>query len=468
MWPKYKAIYDLIECGANRILIRSCNGAGKSTLLASLLVQDITRFENFQGVVTGANASQLQQTLWREMKRLAKAGQVDVNELRANSWSPMDGRSIHAIAPSKIESGQGFHAERVDVIIDEATGMSGDKITALMSNATGADSLVVFTYNPINPDATVFDLEQSSIPFEELVDEDGGVILDRCLSGQWISIGISGFEHPNVIHGREIIKGAITRQYIEDMLRVDTVECAWEVPEAIQLPWNGKAYLPTPEAMARVCGAWTQHQTIGFISGGTVVSSWSVDKKAGLRIAGADIGGGGEDPSVWTSFHGNTQMPFEQVKTSELGVVASMLDKYCTDNNIDAIGIDDTGVGHGVTDRLQEHKRPYKIIPIHFGSAAKNFPEVATRKPANARCEMYLILEKAMRNGSVRILYDKELQRELTSQKIVGQKKSEMIRLEDKMLIKKRIGRSPNKADATAIALYAGRLLQHQNRPLFY
>jgi hypothetical protein len=287
-------------------------------------------------------------------------------------------------------------------------------------------------------------------------------------SNEWLSVGISAFEHPNVIHGREIIKGAITRDYIESMLRVDSTECHPLEQDAIVLPWSGKAFLPTPEALARVCGQWSQAVSTGFISGGVIVSSWSTPAVTGMRVAGADIGGGGEDPSVWTHFRGNEQMPFEQLKTGELGVVATAIDKYCVENSIDAIGIDDTGVGHGVTDRLQEGKPKYKIIPIHFGQAPKNFAEIAVRNPANARIEMYLLLEKEMRSSQIRITYDKELQRELTCQKIVGMKNTNSIRLEDKSLIRKRLGRSPNKADATAIARYTGRLLQYYNRPRIY
>ncbi|HQT27651.1 MAG TPA: hypothetical protein PLK99_13840, partial [Burkholderiales bacterium] len=325
------------------------------------------------------------------------------------------------------------------MFIDEATGMAGDKISALLSNATGGNSLCIFTYNPINPDAAVFSLEQEATPIEELLQEDGTLdekaAREFAMGDKWLSLGISAFEHPNVISGFEKVKGAVTRQFVESRLRMDSVECHRLYPDAILLPWSEAAFMPTPEAMSRVCGQWSQTMAEGFISGSVVVNSWKVEPAKGLRTAGADIGGGGEDPSVWTHFDGNQQFPFEQVKTGELGVVASMIHNYCLEHSIDVLGLDDTGVGHGVTDRLQEMKPPYKLIPINFASAAKNFPEVAVRKPANARCEMYLILEKQMRSLKLRITYDKELQRELCCQKIVGHKQSETIKIEDKALI---------------------------------
>lgn len=472
VWGKFKTIFDLIDLGVPRLLIRSCNGAGKSTALAAITLREITRHENIQIVCTGANAAQLQRTLWASIKRLGKRGGIDMDKFRATTWEPVAGRSIIALAPSKVEGGQGYHADRVVVIIDEATSMDSEKITALLSNATGSNVLCIFTYNPINPDATVYDLEQSATSLEALLDEEGEISRERInehnLTSDWVSIGISAFEHPNVIEGFEVIKGAITRDYVESMLRVDTDTCEWQYPDAIRLEWNKTAWLPTPEALARVCGQWSQAIATGFISGSVVVGSWKVEPATGLRVAGADIGGSGDDPSMWTSFCGNEQLPFESVKTGELGVVASMIHDYCIANEIDVLGIDDTGVGHGVTDRLNDYVKRYSVIPFHFGSTPFNFPEMGIREPANARCEMYLLLEKEMRSQSIRILYDKELQRELCCQKITLHSQTKKMKIEDKRLIRKRIGRSPNKADATAIARYAKKVFEYQSRPKLY
>lgn len=465
-------VYDLIDYGVPKILIHSANGIGKSTLLASIIVMELQKYDEVQVVCTGATYTQLKETLWRSTKRIARTGNIDVSDFKSFLWKVDDNRQAIAISPSKVESGQGFHSERVVVLVDEATSMDSAKLSALFSNATAKSHLFLLTYNPINPDAACYELEQTAVPIESLLTEQGTLDAakaeEQSLSNEWLSIGISAFEHPNVIEGYEVIKGAVTRSFIEGRMRMDSVECHRLTPDAITLPWLEKSYLPTPEALARVCGQWSQAMAVGFISGGVVVASWETPPRVGMKVAGADIGGGGEDPSVWTHFDGNQQMGFNSIKTGELGVVADMINSYMLEHAIDAICIDDTGVGHGVTDRLQELKPKYKIIPVHFGASPKNFPEIAIRKPANARCEMYLLLEKEMRSQGIRITYDKELQRELCSQKIVGHKQSDTIKLEDKSLITKRLGRSPNKADATALARYGGRLLQYYNRPRIY
>lgn len=473
LYPKIQAIYDLIDLGVSKFLIASNNGAGKSHLLASLAVMEMSKNADIIGICTGANASNLRRTLWAQTKKLARKAGLDVSRFLSDIWQVSDTQRFVALAPSKVEAGQGFHAERVVVFIDEATGMDRETINALLSNATGNNSLCVFTFNPIDPDAVVFDMEQNAGAFENLLNDEG--LLDEhaakkfAATGQWLSIHISAFEHPNVITGIEKIPGAVSRSFIESVLMIESVVCDPFYPEAIKLPWKEGtkeyAWMPTPEALARICGMWSSIKAIGFISGSVVVGSWKAEIRTGLKSAGADIGNG-EDPSVWTHFDGNNQIIFEQLKTNELGIVATQIDRYCNEHKIDILAIDDTGVGHGVTDRLQELKPRYIIIPVNFASAPKNFSEMGIRQPANARCEMYLLLEKEMRSQTIKILYDKELQRELTAQKLVEQKES--IRIEDKSLIRKRIGRSPNKADATALARYGARLQRYYSREIIY
>jgi phage terminase large subunit len=473
-WGKMKTIYDLIDQGATKLLIRSCNGAGKTTLLGSLVMYEIEHYEHVTVICSGATATQLKQNLWARVKKFGKlAGLTDAHEITATEFKLTETRKVVCINPAKAESAQGNHNDRVVLIIDEATALDAEKIQALISNCTGADILIIFTYNPIKPEAFVADLEseatlyrfEESVPFEEAVGSTE--IRKAIVLRDWISVGINAFEHPNVITGTEIIPGAITRDYVETLLRIDSIQCSVDYPGAIVLPWSNIAYHPTPEALARVCGRWSDSQSSGFISGSIVVESWKVEPQSGLRVLGCDIGGGGDDPSMFTVFVGNQQICFESLKTGEYGLVTKRIIELIYEHNIEVVGIDDTGVGHGVTDRLFEHHQtrplPSIIVPVNFGAKPKGFERL--RCPMNARAEMYLLLEKEIRGQHIRLLYDKELQKELTSWKIVTSKNSETIRLEDKNIIKKRIGRSPDKADATAIARYAVRLLRYHNQP---
>src|SRR5271170_4548675 len=153
MWRKLKVVYDLIDAGVSKILIRSANGIGKSTLLASVIVMEMHRDQEVQVVCTGATFTQLKETLWRATKRQARIANLSVDNFKAFQWETDANHRAIAISPAKVESGQGFHAERVVILVDEATSMDQQKLNALYSNATGNSHLFILTYNPITPDA---------------------------------------------------------------------------------------------------------------------------------------------------------------------------------------------------------------------------------------------------------------------------------------------------------------------------
>lgn len=468
-WGDFRTAFDLIDKGLRKVLFRSCNSAGKTTALSALITYEMEHHDDVKVIISGATATQLSNSLWPAVKRAARRAELaSPEDLKKKHWEQGDKRAF-LVNPAKAESGQGYHATRVVIIIDEATRFDEETMAALMSNAGTSNYLIVVTYNPIKTDAAVAHIESKAIQFDDIRDNEG-LQNKAILCDDWMCFGIDAFQHPNVIEGREVIPGAVTRETVVSLLEITSVTCASNYPDAILIPWltnangNPLAYIPTPEALARVRGQWSEAQSSGFIPGSVVVQSWSVDPIPGMRVLAADIGAEGDDPTVWTVFIGNEQIEFDSVKTGEFQVVAAKIDEAAQRHNVDVVIVDDTGVGHGVTDRLMyDSTKPYAIIPVHFGSKPKGFERI--RKPQNARCEMYLCLERELRMQKLRLLYDKEAQKELCSQKIVPAKNSETIRLEDKSLIKKRLGRSPNKADAIALARYAPKIIKYNNQP---
>lgn len=76
-------------------------------------------------------------------------------------------------------------------------------------------------------------------------------------------------------------------------------------------------------------------------------------------------------------------------------------------------------------------------------------------RPFNKRAEMYLLLQERFREGTITIPSDKELIKELAyvKYKITGD--GGTIRIAPKEEIKRELGRSPDRADAVAMAFYA-------------
>lgn len=112
------------------------------------------------------------------------------------------------------------------------------------------------------------------------------------------------------------------------------------------------------------------------------------------------------------------------------------------------VRLDSTGVGTSARDFCRELK--LKVIPIHFAEAARE-----KDKYANAIAEMWFKFGELLEAGEIDIPDDPELMQELAGRKYKYDKKGRYI-LEEKKEFKKRIGRSPDKADAIVLTFYQG------------
>lgn len=112
------------------------------------------------------------------------------------------------------------------------------------------------------------------------------------------------------------------------------------------------------------------------------------------------------------------------------------------------IRVDDTGLGGGVTDRLRE--LGHDVTAINFGGKAAE-----EEKFANVRSEMFWALRERFRSGRIAIdPKDRMLVGDLSQLKYKLTSRGQ-IKLEDKSELKKRSGRSPDRADSLALAALA-------------
>lgn len=118
-------------------------------------------------------------------------------------------------------------------------------------------------------------------------------------------------------------------------------------------------------------------------------------------------------------------------------------------HKINDCAIDSIGIGKGIYDRLTEVGR-YNIIPI-------NSAEKATEEDrfSNRRAEMWWYAMEQIQNREVEPIQDEELIRQLTTLRYNPPKSNGKISLELKHETKKRLGHSPDRADAFVYGLWA-------------
>jgi hypothetical protein len=456
-WPKMQEIFDAVERGERKILVRSCNGAGKTTALAALCNWKLSQFPDSIVLTTASSWVQVKRSLWGEIRRQARyASLYRQNDVASTEIKLDDKHYAIGISPSMAENAQGFHAPNMLIAVDEATGVRRDIIDALWGNATGKDAQMILIYNPIDDQSFPFTAEEN---------------------GTWHVITISAFEHPNVITGTEQIAGAVTREWIEDRMEnwsyettkpkdVELIE--GEVPEwnaspsHVYLHWCDKWYKKTELVATRVCGEWPMEGGESYIERSLVHATFEVPAVQGVRAIGVDVARSGNDRTVFAFFDGNLQLPFETYQGRNLMATANRIVELYKEG-WKVIALDDTGIGGGVSDRLRELNIPHS--PVNFAARPKGY--IRTKQLANARAEMYFLLEEEIRRGEVKLLNDKEMVQELTGFRIVVEQSSGAYRIEDKDAIRQRLGRSPDKSDAVALARYGIRLDWLNNRPKF-
>ena len=445
VWPKIKEIFDAVERGERKILIRSCNGAGKTSSLAAICNWKLSEDKEAIVLTTASSWTQVKRSLWGEIRGQARrASLYPGTEITGTEIQVSDKNYAIGISPNLPENAQGYHAPSMLIVIDEAISIEREILDALTGNLTGQNSQIIMICNPTRVD---------SVPYEEEQ------------SGEWCVITISAFEHPNVIEGRERIKGAVTREWIEDRLR------AWSyiIPDdsdfkgrTITVPWTGQKWRATSRVLTRIMGEWSDTDSDSFIAPSLVRQSWHAAGLPGARSVGCDVARFGEDKTVFAFFDGDIQLPFMSFEGRDLMATANRLhDLYKA--GWTCIGIDDTGIGGGVCDRLRELGVPHQAI--NFARSPKQYFRPTLL--ANTRAEMYFVLEQELRGNCIQLLEDKELLQELCAPTLLVDPGSGMYRLSPKEDIKRKLGRSPDFADAVALARYAARL-ERLNLPRFF
>ncbi|MEP7234174.1 MAG: hypothetical protein ABI778_02650 [Ignavibacteriota bacterium] len=430
MWSKFSEIFEAIESGERRILIRSANGVGKTTALAAICNWKLSNSEECIVLTTSSSQKQVRHNLWGEIRRQA---------IRSNLYEPKaitdtrikldEKRYMLAVNPAKPESAQGFHAASILIAIDEATAIRRDIISSLIATATGDDVTIVMIYNPMSEDSFACEAERS---------------------GKWKIISISALEHPNIIENKNLIPGAVTCSSTAERFELWNEEVPPGTPDAVA--FNGKWWQRTLEVSRRILGEWHSESGEGLIPMKLIRNSLAVAPVRGIKSLGVDVAAGGKDKTVFARFDGNVQLPFRILHTSDTPMILRAIEEEYR-KGFTTIAIDETAAVGRLTPLLRE--KGIAAASIHFAAKPMGFHDLPHSKLANKRIEMYYNIFDELRAGAIKLLDDDMLHAELAAVRLSSSPIGERYYLEKKKEIRSRLGRSPDRADATALARYA-------------
>ena len=164
----------------------------------------------------------------------------------------------------------------------------------------------------------------------------------------------------------------------------------------------------------------------------------------GGEFVGVDVARYGDDASVFFKRKGLMVMKWEDYEKIDLVTLSNHLCEFVDDDKNIPIRIDDTGVGGGLTDIMND--RGYATVPINFNQVAQD-----EDKYDSAISEMWFHFRSIINESSIPDIQD--LKEELAERKYTFDSKGRR-KVEPKRDFKKRIGRSPDKVDSMLLSFY--------------
>lgn len=443
LWSKQQDIADSVARNV-RTAARSGHKVGKTELAAALLLWWCTTRVNARGIFTAPTLRQVEEALWAAVRRQAEQAQRrGYNLLPEVALSPStgvrwaDGRRLFGFTASHPDKVSGPSGENILFVLDEASGIEAGIWQAVQGILGGTDEnsgRVLAIGNPTQPSGWFYDAFNEK---RELWNEP---------------IRISSAESPNVISGVSTVPGLATRTWVREM--------AEEYGE------------DSPIYQVRVLGDFptsSANQVIGLGHIEGALARWEDTTDEGVCVdLGVDVARFGDDDSAVTGRRGlKLYSPrwFEReaglravVNGYDSGKVAGLV-LQCLGAlrkpderariKIDAAG----GYGGAVADvlrALQEKNELDSFVQIIEVNVSESSSE--PEKYPILRDELWFGGRKFFQAGGA-MYSDPRLEAELIAPVYAPTPKGQF-KVEPKTDTKKRLGRSPDRADSALLAIY--------------
>ena len=409
-----------------RIAVASGHGIGKSALISMIIDWGMSTCQDCKIVVTATTDTQLRTKTWPEVGKWRRLSMVNdwftTNATSVQSNDQAHNKSWRADAvpwsEHNTEAFAGLHnkGKRIILIFDEASGIA-DKVWEVAEGALTDEDTEIIWIAFGNP-------TQNTGRFAECFTR----YKHRWITRQIDSRTVDG------TNKKEIEKWLEDFGEDSDFFRI---RVRGEFPRASELQLIPQDWV----AAAR------KRPTYSTMRDGLVMS--------------IDIARGGADNNVIRFRRGLDTRSIKKIKVpgSETRDTTKFVLLVCTqidEHKPDAVLVDSTGVGGPVADQIRKLRPNTAVIDINFGARSPD------PKFGNMRTYMWWQMREALRAG-LAIEDDPELERELTAPQYTSDAK-EVVWLEKKADIKKRLGMSPDDADALCIS-YAMPIMRHEHRP---
>lgn len=422
-----------------RVMVRASHSVGKTHMGGTLVNWFYDCFRPGITLTTAPTQAQVQDLLWKEV-RVQRRGRPGLQPKAPRMESAPDHFAAGFTARDS-NAFQGRHESNVFIIFDEAVGVDGQFWDGATGMLTGDNCYWLTIFNPTDTSSRAYEEEQS---------------------GRWWVKRISALDHPNIaaeLAGLPApIPAAVRLSWVLERLERWCTPISSTDRKATDVefpPQSNQWFRPGSLFESRVLGRWpTQGATSVWTE-----AAW--DQCLVVQLLphqpteiGCDVARFGDDYTSIVVRRGACALHHETHNGWSTQQTAGRLKQLCKEfaqEGEDPCGIackiDDDGVGGGVVDAAGG----YSFRPVGGGTKAwqpEDYP--------NRRSEMWFSVADRADRGELDLSRLSEESRNLLRRQVMAPKwrlDSQGRRVvEPKVDTKKRIGRSPDDADALNLA----------------
>lgn len=396
--------------------MRSGHKVGKSVIAAVLSLWWVNTQPRGRVILTSASGRQVKNILWRELKTIGRRASPRlpgvIHEVPDAGYKLDDGREVLGFSTDTPERMAGESGDQLLFLIDEASGVPEEIFEAIEGNRAGGARVAMFS-NPTQTSGTFFEAFHSKRAF-------------------WHTVHVSSEEAAEV---DPPIPGLATKTWIAEKLE----------------EWGEDSPLYQVRARGNFPGQ-ADNAVVSLARLTTAIERFDDDVQpmpSRLEV-GVDVARYGDDDSVIVARRGGRAWiarvvhGFDTVEVA--GAVLAVVRDQRRDDDLEPprLKVDVIGVGAGVADQLRQHE-DVEVVDI-------NVAENATSDGYHRlRDQIWFATSSWLESGALKS--DAQLEAELVcpTYRFDAQGRQQV---ESKDEIKRKLKRSPDRADGLGLAVY--------------
>ena len=429
LWPVQAEILRSVRDNM-RTAVRSCHGIGKTFTAAMCILWFLYTRPKAIVLSTAPTWRQVEKLIWKEIRSAYRESAIPLGgnllpktpelHLIHDEWYAA------GLSTNEPDRFQGFHEEHILVVVDEAAGVNLEIYEAIEGILTSSGARLLLIGNPTAIGTPFYDAFTKAIGYK--------------------TFHVSAYDTPN------FTSAGITP---EDIANDTWQEKAQEVPypRLITPQWVSDRYKAWGESSApyqvRVMGNFPQQgedTLIPLLWIELAMERWEDTPEGQPVQLGVDVAAFGSDKTVIAVRKGQKVTALNVYSQKNTRETAGLVRHHAQENETRKVAVDEIGIGRGVVDSLEEDG--FNDVGVNVAERASD-PE----RYHNLRAELWYTFRELLDpdKDPIALPPDDELLSELASVKYKVDARG-AIQIESKEDMKKRLGHSPDRADAVVLA----------------